>query len=213
MHIPSGVWYRLAVACLCCMAWPHAGSAAGPSFTCQKAVHHVEKLICADPALAALDVEMAKRYKDTLAKAPADDKPGIQIEQERWLKSRNTCAADAERPACVRSHYQARIERLSSFQALYASGSDAATTPGSPVSYQCVDRSEVAATFIKSEPPTARIKRGDSQWQLALVPTGSGSKYSNGQVTFWTKGPEALFEAGGKSLKCKEAKPPAGKSR
>ena len=129
MQLVAGIRRLLPAVCLFWMAWAHPALAAGPSFTCQKASHPVEKLICANPELSAADVEMARRYGEVMTKAPADDKQGIQIEQERWLKSRNTCAAGAELQQCVLNHYQARIERLKAFQALYASGSGAATGP------------------------------------------------------------------------------------
>src|SRR5262245_6765313 len=129
MQLFAGIWRFLPAVCLFWMAWPHPGQAAGPSFACQKASHPVEQLICANPALSAVVVERDRRYAEIMAQAPADHKQGIQIEQERWLKSRNTCVAGAELQPCVLSHYQARIERLKAFQALYASGSGAATGP------------------------------------------------------------------------------------
>jgi hypothetical protein len=40
-----------------------------PSFNCSKASGQVEELICSDPKLAALDVEMARLYQDISAEA------------------------------------------------------------------------------------------------------------------------------------------------
>jgi membrane-bound inhibitor of C-type lysozyme len=62
-----------------------------------------------------------------------------------------------------------------------------------PVFFACENNpaNEVVATFFETDPPTARLERGDRTVTLWLVPAGSGSKYEGPNVEFWTKGKEA----------------------
>jgi len=70
--------------------------------------------------------------------------------------------------------------------------------------YQCDDGSSVVAKLVD---------HGQAAWlflpgrtvRLPHVPAASGAKYSDGQVTFWSKGREALVEAGAAgSRRCNE---------
>ncbi len=76
-------------------------AAAVPSFDCTRAAHPVERLICADPALAARDRAVALLYRSRLARDPAKRR-----RQSEWLlQTRNACS-DA---ACVREALDDRI--------------------------------------------------------------------------------------------------------
>src|SRR5687767_3664394 len=78
----------------------------GPSFDCAKARARIEKSICADPALAALDRRAAELF--ALALTHAEDPGDIKRAQRRWLRERDDCDADA----CVKNSYEQRIEAL-----------------------------------------------------------------------------------------------------
>jgi len=49
----------------------------------------------------------------------------------------------------------------------------------------------------------ARLERGDQTVTVWLVPTGSGSRYEGRNVTFWSKGDEAMVTWLGSDLKCR----------
>lgn len=87
------------------------------SFDCAKASTRVEKIICDNPTIGQLDVDMARAYRQALQQ----DK-GVRQEQQAWLKERNQCST----PACVQDAYQSRI------QALSAGGGARATAPAAP---------------------------------------------------------------------------------
>jgi len=98
---------------------------------------------------------------------------------------------------------------LVSITALGACGRGAANDKSSdvprskPVAYRCDDGSELSASFTKTIPMRADVKRGDDSWSLTLAPSGSGAKYSDGQTTFWTKGAEAVLETSGeRTINC-----------
>lgn len=101
----------LAIACLA-MA-PRTADAAVPSFDCDGARSQVEKLICGDDALAALDARLARRLARALARADADKVAGLSAAQRAWRARMLKACAQADDPrACVADAYDKRIGEL-----------------------------------------------------------------------------------------------------
>lgn len=86
---------------------PLIGSAA--SFDCNKASSEVEKMICRDSELSALDDSLAKAYKSARAIAGETGIATLKSEQLNWLKSRNSCT-DID---CLKTSISSRIATLS----------------------------------------------------------------------------------------------------
>jgi uncharacterized protein len=93
---------------------PTAARAAG--FDCKKATTHVERLICADPALSDLDSEL-KRVFDLIegetfghnAEPPYQTIDPVGREETRWLRTvRNKCVDQR----CLKQAYVNRIANL-----------------------------------------------------------------------------------------------------
>jgi uncharacterized protein len=189
-------------------ATPRAGAQAkGPAFDCSKAEGEVEQLICQDEGLAALDRKLDEVYKAALAKARDDVPQFLRTEQRGWIKGRNECwkakdgtyltaswqAKDVRE--CVEGNYRIRISELQALMRL--------VPPKGPVTYACNDSlGEVIATFFETDPPTARLERGDKTATAWLVPAASGSKYEGQNVEFWTKGKETQVTWLDEKLKC-----------
>lgn len=77
------------------------------SFDCAKATTTIEKQICADDQLSALDSRLAQSYME--AKSNSSSADLFKSEQRAWLATvRNKCA-DAE---CLKQAYTARIANL-----------------------------------------------------------------------------------------------------
>ncbi len=210
---------RRKVACLALAAGVALVSAPlraeGPAFDCAKADGDVEKLICQDDGLASLDRKLDEVYKAALAKARDDVPRSLKAEQRGWIKGRNECwkAQGTDNPVfltaswqatsvrgCVEGQYQIRTSELQAqFQLVPAKG---------PVFYACESNpaNEVVATFFETEPPTARLERGDRTVTAWLVPAGSGSKYEGQNVEFWSKGDEATVTWLDETLTCETAK-------
>ncbi|HEY2387428.1 MAG TPA: MliC family protein [Candidatus Binatia bacterium] len=96
--------------------------------------------------------------------------------------------------------------RAAALVAVLASSVHAGGKAPPKVVFGCEGDVEVVAVFLPGDPGSARVESKGETWTLPHVPSGSGAKYSNGAVTFWTKGKEALFDAPGSSLTC-TAKP------
>ena len=97
------------------------------------------------------------------------------------------------------------LERLQAQLATTARGAPQADrlAENRPVRYRCEDGRDVVATFVRSDPPTARIEREGVRWVLPLRPSGSGARYSDGAVTFWDHHGEARLEREGRAVTCR----------
>ena len=81
-----------------------------PSFDCRYARTSVERSICADPALASLDREMAALFGEALNRAPAR---ALEADQNDWRAERDACARSGRSvEPCVEDAYRNRIREL-----------------------------------------------------------------------------------------------------
>ena len=77
-----------------------------PSFDCAQASNPGERLVCADPALAAADRGMAKAYAAALPRS--GDVRALRLAQRAALKVRDACTTRG----CVAAWYNARTQAL-----------------------------------------------------------------------------------------------------
>jgi uncharacterized protein len=183
------------------MGLPAVAQAQGPTFDCAKATGSIEKLICADKDLAARDRKLDEVYKAATAKAKGAMLNTLKAEQRGWVKGRNDCwKAGAETPEFLTATWQAKSQRAcvdakyrirtSELQAIWR------IVPPKTVSFACENNpaNEVVANFFDTDPPSARVERGDQTTTVWQVESGSGAKYEGQNVTFWNKGNEANVE-------------------
>lgn len=95
-------------------------ASAQPSFDCAEASRVAEHLLCERPALAELDVELAGRYRQALARSA--NPAALRRQQTQWITERDrrcigTRTLDDARKdmavdACLREQYQARLAQL-----------------------------------------------------------------------------------------------------
>lgn len=90
----------------------------GPSFNCTKAATRIEKLVCADTELAAVDRTMAAAYRDVLRRVPAGQSPAGRKQQREWLSLYNqmcsSLPSDEAAKACILGFLSARARELAS---------------------------------------------------------------------------------------------------
>src|SRR5271156_890887 len=97
---------RLWLFLVLCAPLPHPAS-----FDCSKATNPVEKAICSDPHLSALDDQLNKAYQAALAKAGEADVV-VRQDQRAWLSDlQDTCTGDQIR-ACIEQQETDRIAKL-----------------------------------------------------------------------------------------------------
>lgn len=98
------------------MLWiPMASYAA--SFDCRKAVSVVEKLICSDKTLSALDDELAEVYRMLRNDLDSEKVAALAEAQRSWIGKRNICKEDR---ACLKFSYDKRVSELRAFQMMGA---------------------------------------------------------------------------------------------
>lgn len=90
-----------------------AYSAIGASFNCKLAKTPVERAVCADSSLSALDERLAQSYKQALAKAGEGDLT-LRIEERQWLDDTSARCDGGDLVPCIREAYAARIGELDS---------------------------------------------------------------------------------------------------
>jgi uncharacterized protein len=186
--------------------------AKGPAFDCAKAGGEVEKLICADEGLAALDRKLDGVYQAALAKARDDVPKFLRTEQRGWIKGRNECwkakgpgnpvylteswvATDVR--GCVEGQYRMRIAELQVQLRL--------VPPKGPVFFVCDNQTadQFIATFFETDPSAASVERGDRTVIAYQVKAASGAKYEGANLSLWTKGNEATITWRGEAMTCK----------
>jgi uncharacterized protein len=81
-----------------------SGRSEAASFDCARAESHVEKLVCSDPEVSALDERLGRAFLQS-----RQSNKNVTIDQRRWLSSwRDTCV-DIN---CLKKIYIARIDEL-----------------------------------------------------------------------------------------------------
>jgi uncharacterized protein len=108
---------RAALALLLLLA---PGLASAASFDCRMAASKVEKMVCADKSLSALDETLADEYKAAIARGGATAE--LKSAQLAWLKKTRNACADTN---CLRVAYESRIAALGEAAALFPDVSSA----------------------------------------------------------------------------------------
>jgi WD40 repeat protein/uncharacterized protein YecT (DUF1311 family) len=85
---------------------------AGPSFDCARAATAVERLICADAGLSALDVDLAKAYRGAAAARAGESRERLVRDQRAWIAARGRCTAAADVRACVETAFRQRLDAM-----------------------------------------------------------------------------------------------------
>jgi uncharacterized protein len=185
--------------------------AAARSFDCGKAATAVEKVVCGDAPLAALDVELARLYRlaSTGKRAGA-----LRSSEAKWRDERNACATAADVAACAVRSYVERIYRVRTDFPL-ARTEDAKGVSHGPFSIRCDGFDPVISIgYAGTDPSWAWAEWSGKGYLLGQALSGSGAKYEGpadgGTVSIWTKGMTAALVdlPGGKSFTaCKVSGP------
>lgn len=151
------------------------------------------------PALGALDRKLDGVFKAVSAKASGQMLATLRAEQRGWIGGRNECGkTQPHAPSslteswlassvreCVEAQYKLRTAELQVTWRLLP--------PKPPVSFVCQNNpaNEIVANFFDTDPPSARLERGDKTVTVYLVKSASGARYEGQNVRFWNKGQEA----------------------
>jgi len=166
-------------------------AAPGPSFDCRaRDLASAARLICQDPALAALDRQLTQVYAQARAKATNEHPPVLKASQRGWVKGRDDCWKAPDLRACVEASYRQRISEL---QARYR-----LVPMRGPFFWACNGQqaNELVVTFFATEPATLIAERGDQSVLMTQVPAASGTHYEGPDESFWEHQGEATVRWG-----------------
>jgi uncharacterized protein YjbI with pentapeptide repeats len=169
------------------------------SFACSKATSSVEKAICSDPKLAALDAAMGWLW------GKLEHTPALNAAQKKWLAERATCvpanlnatdhfdeflrpepfASPANPDGCIGMSYVKRIKELAT-QSSLAEVPSATYTTDPPLELPQGKAAALAQKFL-----TARGYRED---EIVIENWGRGAGKIGGQGT-WANGHMCGFES------------------
>jgi uncharacterized protein YecT (DUF1311 family) len=184
---------------VCAFGLPASALAQGPTFDCAKVQSAVEKEICSDGALAALDRQLDQIYRAAMAKAKGQPAKLLRTEQIGWVKGRNDCwKANGQQTwitatwtvdtvkGCVAAQYR---QRSSELQAVWR------LLPPRTVSYACQNNpaNELVAHYFDTDPATVRLERGDRSVTLWRVGEAGAGSYEGQNVSLVLQGSEIKF--------------------
>ncbi|TWA72903.1 uncharacterized protein FBZ82_102505 [Azospirillum brasilense] len=179
-----------------------AAEPSGPSFSCAGVgTGSIERMVCTDPALSALDRKLAGVYGEAARNAENEHPPVLKAEQRGWIKGRNDCWKADDRRACVEEQYRLRIAELQArYRLVPAIG---------PVRFACDGQAanELTATFFETDPPTMIAERGDAVSLMVGQPAASGARYQGRNESFWEHQGEArvTWGYGAAEMSCRKA--------
>ena len=166
-------------------------SAAEPVIDCRKPpAGSVERLLCEDAELKALDRTLAGVYTAALAKSANEHPPFLKAEQRGWIKGRNDCWKSIEVRACVVESYHRRVVELQARYRLVGASA--------PVRYVCNGNpaDEVIATYFETDPPTLIAERGDQTSLMFQERSASGTRYVGRNELLWEHQGQATIRWG-----------------
>lgn len=149
------------------------------SFDCATARASVEKLICRDPQLAQMDIELTRLYRLALTdqrSVPRPDK--VLIDQQFWIDSRNQCASTSEPKACTIRSYAERAHQLRQGSAIVRTKDPDRLTEG-PLAFRCTGfNALIAATFFNTQPGVVYLKWANTSITLNQAQSDFETRYS-----------------------------------
>jgi uncharacterized protein len=175
-------------------------AAAGPARDCATAKGEVEKLVCKDSALAELDRKLEDLYESAEKKANPQEAETLKAVRLGWERARDDCGKKPNVRACVESEYRSQILDVQITYGLVASRG--------PFSFRCSEHAldELMVMYFETDPPSARLERGEATAIATAQPSGSGSRYAGPDVEFWEHQGEATVTWGKDKLVCKRKK-------
>lgn len=169
-----------------------------PTFDCSKTSNDIEKLICADSELGALDRTLSAVHGAARRKAVNEHPPTLKAEQRGWVKGRDDCWKAQDRRQCVVDAYRLRIAELQArYQLVPVIGKAEFVCDGDP-------RNMVIAQFFQTDPPTLIAERGDSVSLMYQQPAASGTRYQGRNESLWEHQNEAtiVWGYGAPEMRC-----------
>ncbi|MDB6141361.1 MAG: Membrane-bound lysozyme-inhibitor of c-type lysozyme [Pseudomonas sp.] len=210
MKTVAALFSCLLTASLCAASSTCAKAASPPpilktSFDCAKARATAEKLICRDPQLKQMDIELTRLYRLALTdnhSVPPPDR--VVIDQQSWIDTRNQCGSESAPKTCAIRSYAERAHQLRQGSAIVRTKDPDSLTEG-PLTFRCTGLDPLmTATFFNTQPGVVYLKWANTSITLNQVPSDSGTRYAGkdyqGNYSFGQNGDVVLFQKPGSGV-------------
>lgn len=187
---------------------PAAASAPVPPLDCrgERAAETgaIERLVCRDAGLAALDREVDRLYRLARAAGTGRVPAALDESQQAWRLRRGDCRNAIDLAPCLRAIHLDRIAALRLHHAA-ARSADADGMSRGPVAFDCAGRT-LTVTFVAGAPAMAHLRWRGAGYAAVQVESGSGARYRGPDgAEIWTKGSDAAVALpDGTKLDCRE---------
>jgi uncharacterized protein len=159
----------------------------------------VERTICEDESLSALDRKAAAAFTAARAKALRTLET-LDAEQRGFLQQRGACERQRDVRACLQVLYTTRLSELQAIHGLVP------VTGRARFACEGEGPRAIEAVFLASEAPAALLRAGDREVLVLQRPSASGARYEGDGVMFWNEGDEAQVTWEEIELRCRAAK-------
>lgn len=207
MKTVTALFRCLFAASLCAAASTCAHAASPPGIDCAKTRVSVEKLICRDPQLTQMDIELTRLYRLALtdersvpprtkssSTSSSGSMPAMGVPRDRSKR----CASSAVMPSVRTSFAKARPSCEPRIR----------PTHRRPLAFRCAGfNTLITATFFSTQPGVVYLKWANTAITLSQVPSDSGTRYTGkdyqGNYSFWQDGNAVLFQKpGSREMSC-----------
>ena len=192
-------------ACALCSDWASAAvnnRYYNTGYDCAVTAIDIEKLICRDPQLARMNLEMIRLYRLALTDQRSQPPPEkIVTDQRFWLLARDQCANAIYPKVCTIERYAERAFELRRGSAIVRTKDPDRLTEG-PVAFRCNGQhAPITATYFNAGPNVVYLKWADTSITLSQVSSETGTRYSNqgneDNYSFWQNGGQAMLNRPG----------------
>lgn len=153
-------------------------------------------MICEEPDLAELDLELADVWARALPRFPASELDRIRAFQRGWIKGRNDCWKAEVVAACVRAEYERRITALEIEGGLVEAPDVVRLDCDSgPIMW--------VASYTDTKLPVVVLTSQDEQVLAFEVATDRGSRYEGPDVVYHERDGEVVLQWRGIHTSCR----------
>lgn len=168
---------------------------ASPAYECSDAEGTVEDLICNDPALIRLDLQLDTLYQAALVQFPESEIPELKAYQRGWISGRNDCWKAADVTACIAENYQLRITELQIQTGFYM-------VP-SPTVFECGNSQLLTAYFYGDTALESVVINTAGEQFLAYLDSDSNEiQYTGRNIRLSLGQQDVVWEQAGVNRRC-----------
>lgn len=163
-------------------------AAPAPALDCRQADNSIQKMVCNDRQLSALDRQLAAVVAAAEAREP-DGVATMRAEEQAWIERRDSCWKQRQARRCTEAAYRLRIAEIQARHGLVP-------TRG-PFVFECANgREAISVIHLQTQPPSMLAQRGPQTVLMTPRRAASGARYEAKGYMLWEHQGEAAVRWG-----------------